>query len=174
MPLGMIDRDLDGTAPGWRREETMRIEVGKTYIQTDPGAYPEALRGATVVVTAIDAGAAPDQLAVAYSYRDGQGHTGQGTMQLSYAQEFLRPIELEDTGERAAMKKKAMFVVKRRSVPMLAAVVAYHEGSGRIGKVLASEPIKSDFSNADLIAVARRLVPQVPDYDVVLPVGVDL
>lgn len=72
------------------------------------------------------------------------------------------------------MDKKAMLTVKRRAVPMIAAIVAYDARTGRKGKVLASEPIKSDFSNADLIAAARRLVPRVPGYDVLLPVGVDL
>ena len=75
---------------------------------------------------------------------------------------------------RCAMQKpKAMFV-KRRGTPMLAAVVAYNEATGKRGKVLASEPIRSDFSNADVEAAARRLVPQVPSHDVVLPTGIEL
>lgn len=72
------------------------------------------------------------------------------------------------------MKPKAMFTVKRRSTPMLAVVVSYNEISERKGKVLASEPIRSDFSNADLEAVARRLVPQVSSHDVILPTGIEL
>lgn len=72
------------------------------------------------------------------------------------------------------MKPKAMFTVKRRSTPMLAVVVAYNEVSERKGKVLASEPIRSDFSYADLEAAARRLVPQVSSHDVILPTGIEL
>jgi hypothetical protein len=71
-------------------------------------------------------------------------------------------------------KPKAMFIVKRRSKPMLAAVVAYNEVSERKGKVLASEPIGDNFSCADLEAAARRLVPQVSSHDVILPIGVEL
>lgn len=67
-----------------------------------------------------------------------------------------------------------MFVVKRRCTPMLAALVDYNESSGRKGRVLVSEPIKSDFTNADLIAAARRLVPLVTDREIILPFGVDL
>ncbi|CAN7780819.1 hypothetical protein LJR296_007989 [Cupriavidus necator] len=70
--------------------------------------------------------------------------------------------------------KKAMFVVKRRQSPMLAAIVEYSEVSGRRGKVLVSEPIANDFTNEMLIAAARRLVPQVTGYQVILPIGVDL
>lgn len=72
------------------------------------------------------------------------------------------------------LMKKAMFVVKRRCTPMLAAVDDYNESSGRQGRILASEPIKRDFTNTDLIAAARRLVPQVTDREVILPIGVDL
>ncbi len=72
------------------------------------------------------------------------------------------------------MKPKAMFTVKRRSKPMLAVVVAYNEVSERKGKVLASEPIRSDFSVADLEAAARRLVPQVSSHVVILPIGIEL
>lgn len=72
------------------------------------------------------------------------------------------------------MDKQAMFAVKRRAMPMVAVIVEYNGRTGRKGKVLASEPLKSDFSNEDLIAAARRMVPQVPGYEVVLPVGVDL
>lgn len=57
---------------------------------------------------------------------------------------------------------------------MLVAVVKYDESSGRKGKVLVSEPIGDQFSMADLEASARRLVPQVSDYDVILPIGVVL
>lgn len=57
---------------------------------------------------------------------------------------------------------------------MLAVVVAYNEVSERKGKVLASEPIRSDFSHADLEAAARRLVAQVSAYDVILPTGIQL
>jgi hypothetical protein len=46
--------------------------------------------------------------------------------------------------------------------------------SERKGKVLASEPIRSDFSHADLEAAARRLVAQVSAYDVILPTGIQL
>jgi hypothetical protein len=70
--------------------------------------------------------------------------------------------------------KKAILTVKRRATPMLVIIVEYYPISGRKGKVLASEPIQSDFSNADVVAVARRLVPQVPTYEIILPVGVDL
>lgn len=72
------------------------------------------------------------------------------------------------------VKPKAMFVVKRRSKPMLAAVVKYDESSGRKGKVLVSEPIGDQFSMVDLEASARRLVPKVTEYDVILPTGVTL
>lgn len=72
------------------------------------------------------------------------------------------------------MKPKAMFTVKRHSTPMLAVVVAYNEISERKGKVLASEPIRSDFSAADVAAAARRLVPQVSTHDVILPTGIEL
>lgn len=71
-------------------------------------------------------------------------------------------------------KPKAMFTVKRRSKPMVVAVVTYNQVSQRMGKVLASEPIHSDFTNDDLIAAAKRLVKQVPNYDVILPVGVNI
>ncbi|MGT2457796.1 hypothetical protein ACU4GI_33380 [Cupriavidus basilensis] len=70
--------------------------------------------------------------------------------------------------------KNAMFVVKRRQSPMLAAIVEYSEVSGRRGKVLVSEPIANDFTNDMLIAAARRLAPQVSGYQVILPVGVEL
>jgi hypothetical protein len=72
------------------------------------------------------------------------------------------------------MKPKAMFTVKRRSSPMLAVVVAYNEVTEREGKVLVSEPIRSNFSIADLEASARRLVPQVSSHDVILPTGIQL
>ena len=72
------------------------------------------------------------------------------------------------------MNKKAMFLVKRRSTPMLAAIVGYNEITGRKGNVLVSEPINSNFTNDDLVKAARRLVPQVPGYDVILPYGVEL
>ena len=71
------------------------------------------------------------------------------------------------------MKPKAMFTVKRRSTPMMAVVVAYNEVSERKGKVLASEPIRSDFSYADLETAARRLVSQVSSHDVILPTGIE-
>lgn len=70
----------------------MPIEVGKSYLQTDPLAWPEPMREATITVTAVDVGAAAHELAVAYTFIDMQGGTGTGTMQLSYAQEFLRLI----------------------------------------------------------------------------------
>lgn len=73
-----------------------------------------------------------------------------------------------------AKKPSAVLVVKRRSLPMLAAVVAYNVKSGRTGKVLASEVIRSDFSTVDLTEAARRLVPQVDTHDVILPAGVVL
>ena len=72
------------------------------------------------------------------------------------------------------MKPKAMFVVQHRTRPKVAVVVSYSETTGKRGKVLASEPIQDNFTNADLISAARRLVPQVPHHDVILPVGVDL
>lgn len=72
------------------------------------------------------------------------------------------------------MKPKAMLIVKRRSTPMLAAVVAYNEVSERRGRVLATEPIRGDFSVADLEAAARRLVSQVSSHDVILPTGIEL
>lgn len=68
----------------------MKIEVGKTYINTDPAAWPEAMRGAPVTVDNIDHSATENQLAVAYSFTDTDGRTGDGTMRLSYAQKFLR------------------------------------------------------------------------------------
>lgn len=71
-------------------------------------------------------------------------------------------------------KPKALFTVQRRSKPMLAVVVAYNEASGRKGKVLASEPIRDDFSYADLKAAGRRLVPQVSSHEVIIPIGVQL
>jgi hypothetical protein len=67
-----------------------------------------------------------------------------------------------------------MFTVKRRSTPMLAVVVVYNEVSERTGKVLASEPIRTGFSMAELEAAARRLVPQVSSHDVILPIGIEL
>ncbi|AXW05296.1 hypothetical protein CJO82_05200 [Ralstonia solanacearum] len=70
--------------------------------------------------------------------------------------------------------KNAMFLVKHRQSPKLAAIVEYSEASGRRGKVLVSEPIADDFTNETLIEVARRLVPQVSGYHVILPVRVDL
>lgn len=70
--------------------------------------------------------------------------------------------------------KHAMFVVKRRATPMLAVIVDYNPETGRKGRVLVSEPIRDNFSNADLTEAARRLVPQVPDRKVILPIGVDL
>jgi hypothetical protein len=72
------------------------------------------------------------------------------------------------------VKPKAIFTVKRRSTPMLAVVVAYNEVTERKGKVLASEPIRSDFSIADLESSARRLVLEVSSYDVILPTGIEL
>lgn len=72
------------------------------------------------------------------------------------------------------MKPKAMFKVKRRSKPMLAVIVAYNLATGRAGKVLASEEISDDFTNADLTAAAKRLVPQVASHDVILPIGVEV
>lgn len=72
------------------------------------------------------------------------------------------------------MKPKAMLVVKHRGEPKLAVIVTYDERTGRRGKVLASEPIPANFSNTDLLASARRLVPLVPTHDVILPMGVNL
>ena len=54
------------------------------------------------------------------------------------------------------------------------AVVAYNEASDRMGKILVSEPIRADFSNDDLIAAAKKLVSQLPDYEVILPIGVNI
>lgn len=70
--------------------------------------------------------------------------------------------------------KKAMLIVKRRATPMLAAIVEYDQASGRKGKILASESIRADFGNADLVAAARRLALQVPGHEVILPAGVEL
>lgn len=84
------------------------------------------------------------------------------------------PILLTNQAMEFEVMKKAMLVIKRRCSPMLAAIVDYNESSGRQGRILVSEPIKSDFSNADLTVVARRLVPQVMDREVILPTGVDL
>jgi hypothetical protein len=72
------------------------------------------------------------------------------------------------------VKPKAIFTVKRRSTPVQAVVVAYNEVTERKGKVLASEPIRSNFSIADLEASARRLVPQVSTHEVILPTGIEL
>ena len=72
------------------------------------------------------------------------------------------------------MKPKAMFTVKRRTTPVLAVVVAYNEISGRKGNVLASEPIRNDFSPAELEAAAKRLVPQVSSHDVILPTDIEI
>jgi hypothetical protein len=72
------------------------------------------------------------------------------------------------------VKPKAMFTVKRRCTPMLAVVVAFNEVSERKGKVLASEPIRNDFSVADLEAAARRLALQVSSHNVILPTGIEL
>ena len=72
------------------------------------------------------------------------------------------------------MKPKGMLTVKHRSKPKLAVVVAYNEISGRLGKVLASEPIGDHFSIDELVAAARRLVPQVSSHDVILPTGIEL
>lgn len=70
--------------------------------------------------------------------------------------------------------KRAMFTIKRRTKPMLAAVVAYSETTGRLGRVIVSEPIRDEFTNEDLVEVARRLVPQAEGYVVALPVGVEI
>ena len=67
-----------------------------------------------------------------------------------------------------------MFTVKHRGTPKLAVVVAYNFESGRRGKVLASEPLPADFSQADLGSAAKRLVPQVSTHQVVLPMGIQL
>ncbi len=72
------------------------------------------------------------------------------------------------------MSQLAMFIVKRRSNPMMATIVQYNPETGRKGKVLASEPIRSDFSNDDVVAAAKRLVPQVSSYKVILPMGVEI
>ncbi len=72
------------------------------------------------------------------------------------------------------MKPKAMLTVKHRSKPKLAVVVSYNETSGRLGKVLASEPIADNFSTDELEAAARRLVPKVSSHDVILPTGIEL
>ncbi len=72
------------------------------------------------------------------------------------------------------MKPKAMFTVKHRSKPKLAAVVVYNEMSGRQGRVLVSEPIVDNFSTVQLEAAAKRLVPQVSSHDVILPTGIEL
>ena len=72
------------------------------------------------------------------------------------------------------MKPRAMLTVKRRSKPMLVVIVAYNESTGRSGKVLASEVISDDFTNGDLASAAKRLVPQVPTHDVILPTGIEI
>lgn len=67
-----------------------------------------------------------------------------------------------------------MFTVKHRCSPKVAVVLAYNVASGRKGKVLASEPLPTSYSNADLQAAARRLVSLVPTHAVILPVGSEL
>lgn len=74
----------------------------------------------------------------------------------------------------AETKPKAMFTVKRRSKPMQAVIVAYNEVTGRKGKVLASVSISEVFTNDDLVAAAKQLLPQVTSYDVILPIGVEV
>ncbi|WP_155293096.1 hypothetical protein [Comamonas testosteroni] len=72
------------------------------------------------------------------------------------------------------MKPKAMFTIKRRTKPMQAVIVAYNEVTGRKGKVLASVSISEVFTNADLVAAAKQLLPQVTSYEVILPIGVEI
>ncbi|UIF89200.1 hypothetical protein [Cupriavidus sp. UYPR2.512] len=69
--------------------------------------------------------------------------------------------------------KKAMLTV-RRAVPDAGRDRRVQEASGRRGKVLVSQSIEDTFTNAMLIAAARRLVPQAIGNEVTLPVGVDL
>lgn len=76
--------------------------------------------------------------------------------------------------QESSEPKKAMFTVKRRAKPMLAVVVAYNFVTGRAGKVIVSEPLRDGFTNEDLIAAARRLVPMAVGYEVVLPTGVEI
>lgn len=71
----------------------MQIELGKTYIQTDPAAWPESMRGAQITVSQVDDNGPVHTLAVAYSFIDATGRTGEGTMQQTYAEQFLRPVE---------------------------------------------------------------------------------
>lgn len=70
--------------------------------------------------------------------------------------------------------KRALFIVKRRANPKLAAIVAYNEVSGRKGKVIASEPLKDDFNSDDLSAAASRLLLLADGYDVILPEGMTM
>lgn len=71
------------------------------------------------------------------------------------------------------VKKQAMFVVKRGATTR-AAIVIYDQARERKGKVLVYEEIRKDFGLTDLAESARRLVPRVPDYDVILPTGIEL
>lgn len=66
-----------------------------------------------------------------------------------------------------------MFVVKRGAT-FRAAIVLYDQVRERKGKVLVYEEISKEFSMADLKESARRLVARVPDYDVILPTGIEL
>ena len=72
------------------------------------------------------------------------------------------------------MQKTAMFTVKRRAQPNLAAIVKYNADTGRAGRIIVSEPLPEHYSYQDMIDAARRLVPQAVGYDVVLPTGIEL
>ncbi|WP_429949311.1 hypothetical protein ACQYWY_20450 [Comamonas sediminis] len=72
------------------------------------------------------------------------------------------------------MKPKALLTVKQRSKPMLAVIVTYSVSTGRAGKVLASEAIPDDFTNADLAAAAKRLVSKAASHKVILPAGIEI
>jgi hypothetical protein len=71
-------------------------------------------------------------------------------------------------------KPKATLLVRRRTSPMQVVIAAYDARTARVGKTLAAEPLPKDFTQADLVAAARRLVPLVSSHEVVLPTGVEL
>lgn len=82
------------------------IKIGKSYTYTYADAFPESLRGAEVVVIAVDENATADQLAVQYSFIDTAGNTGEGTMQLAHAEKYLLPrITIEGMMQQAPAEK---------------------------------------------------------------------
>lgn len=72
-------------------QKKIELSVGQTYIQADPNAWPEAMRGAEITITNLYPQSADHELSVGYSFVDTAGLTGEGTMQRSRAEQFLQP-----------------------------------------------------------------------------------